>query len=254
MRRFRHRLTIAAAFAAIVGLGSTAHAVPTYEWRYAIDGGAFSASMPIATANGGSDSVVPITGLLINITTTSNNPGDPALANLFNATTDVQNMSGSDHTVTVEVTETDFTMPPGPGDLFAIVGPATVRQTLPSTTPVTAIFSDVRGFLDGGNVAYGTQFSTTAFSGSGTTVSTIPLIVSAGTIENSPSNPFTPGNPYSLTVRNTIELGANTSAHVEISNNFTPAAVPEPSTCALAGIGALGLIGYGLRRRKAQSA
>jgi len=33
-----------------------------------------------------------------------------------------------------------------------------------------------------------------------------------------------------------------------------PPAVPEPSTLALAGIGALGMIGYGLRRRKASGA
>jgi len=32
------------------------------------------------------------------------------------------------------------------------------------------------------------------------------------------------------------------------------AVVPEPSTMALSGLGALGLIGYGLRRRKAAGA
>jgi len=35
---------------------------------------------------------------------------------------------------------------------------------------------------------------------------------------------------------------------------FQPTAVPEPSTMALAGLGAMGLIGYGLRRRKALGA
>ena len=31
---------------------------------------------------------------------------------------------------------------------------------------------------------------------------------------------------------------------------WDPVAVPEPSTMAIAGLGALGMIGYGLRRRK----
>jgi len=35
---------------------------------------------------------------------------------------------------------------------------------------------------------------------------------------------------------------------------FEPTVVPEPSTMAIAGLGALGLIGYGLRRRKALGA
>jgi hypothetical protein len=35
---------------------------------------------------------------------------------------------------------------------------------------------------------------------------------------------------------------------------YQPTVVPEPSTMAIAGIGALGLIGYGLRRRKALGA
>jgi len=45
-------------------------------------------------------------------------------------------------------------------------------------------------------------------------------------------------------------IDSTTSSNVA----FEPTVVPEPSTMAIAGIGALGMIGYGLRRRKALGA
>jgi len=57
---------------------------------------------------------------------------------------------------------------------------------------------------------------------------------------------------YSLTERFAITLGAGAEINFSSSTTLTP--VPEPSTMALAGLGALGLIGYGLRRRKALGA
>src|SRR5262249_3950669 len=41
------------------------------------------------------------------------------------------------------------------------------------------------------------------------------------------------------------------AANGTVPSNITVTGIPEPSTMALAGLGALGLIGYGLRRRKA---
>jgi hypothetical protein len=49
-----------------------------------------------------------------------------------------------------------------------------------------------------------------------------------------------------------ITLGAGDTANITITTTVT--AVPEPSTMAIAGLGALGMIGYGLRRRKALGA
>jgi hypothetical protein len=65
----------------------------------------------------------------------------------------------------------------------------------------------------------------------------------------------------SVTVHKDIQLvggsgtgpGATTSL-TDLTQRFSQSVVPEPSTLALAGLGALGFIGYGLRRRKASGA
>ena len=54
---------------------------------------------------------------------------------------------------------------------------------------------------------------------------------------------------YSLTEQFAITLPAGGIIDFTTATQVTPA-VPEPSTFAIAGLGALGLIGYGIRRRK----
>jgi hypothetical protein len=53
-------------------------------------------------------------------------------------------------------------------------------------------------------------------------------------------------NPYSMTEYFKITL----SGHASINLSSSTSVVPEPSSMAIAGIGALGMIGYGLRRCK----
>jgi hypothetical protein len=65
---------------------------------------------------------------------------------------------------------------------------------------------------------------------------------------------FSNGSTFSLTQLFAITLAAGDAASFTLSTTVTPSVVPEPSTMALAGLGALGLIGYGLRRRKASGA
>jgi hypothetical protein len=61
----------------------------------------------------------------------------------------------------------------------------------------------------------------------------------------------------SITVNKDINLTGGTTQSSSITNfeqTFSQVAVPEPSSMAIAGLGALGLVGYGLRRRKALGA
>jgi len=62
-----------------------------------------------------------------------------------------------------------------------------------------------------------------------------------------------PGISSSVSVAGGSSVGF-TSFTASDSGNTTATVVPEPSTMAIAGLGALGMIGYGLRRRKALGA
>jgi hypothetical protein len=77
---------------------------------------------------------------------------------------------------------------------------------------------------------------------------------SAGTVA---SASVRSGNPYAASMTIAItQTGGPGSAIGDTATFAVPAVqlVPEPSTMGLAGLGALGLIGYGLRRRKASGA
>jgi hypothetical protein len=75
------------------------------------------------------------------------------------------------------------------------------------------------------------------------------------TLNGSSSGAFTATAPYTLVQVLTITFNTSGSASIstDSSANFT-AGVPEPTSMAMAGLGALGFIAYGLRRRKASGA
>jgi len=91
-------------------------------------------------------------------------------------------------------------------------------------------------------------FSSTLLSGLASTTVTAPNLYGIGQTSNSgsatnPTPPFYLDNVFTI---NTTGVGQVVNADLT-----TTVTVPEPSSIAVAGIGALSLIGYGLRRRKA---
>lgn len=254
MRSFLRCSTMAVALAAIASLDGMANAAPVYEWSYSVDGGA---PTTLILSNPTSDSAnVSLLGgtLTIAINTFSNSPGTSLGSELFNATTDVVNTSGVAHTVLVMVTETDFTAPTTPSELTASVGPVTLR--LASSNAGGTASASFLGSSSVGTTAFGSQIaSTNSYSASGTATKATGSISLANA--NLTNGAFVSHvTPFTMTVSESIMLGVNTSGHIEIDSNFNPntAAVPEPSSLVIAGLGALGFVGYGLRRRKALDA
>jgi hypothetical protein len=254
MRSYLRCLTIAAALGAIASLTGKANAAPVYEWEYSVDGGAF-VTRALTSTTSNTDSVSLLGGTLtVAINTFSNSPGTSLGAELFNATTDVVNTSGVAHTVVVNVTETDFTAPTTPAELTASVGPVTLR--LASSNAGGTASASFLGSSSVGTSAFGSQIaSTNSYTASGTaTKSTGSVTLANANLTN--GSFVSHSTPFSMTVSESVTLGINTSGHIEIDSNFNPnvSAVPEPSSIVLAGLGALGMIGYGLRRRKASGA
>ena len=62
------------------------------------------------------------------------------------------------------------------------------------------------------------------------------------------------GPSFTITQNFSITLAGHSVGSYSIQTGVNPVGVPEPSSMAIAGLGALGMIGYGLRRRKALGA
>jgi hypothetical protein len=138
---------------------------------------------------------------------------------------------------------------------LAYNGQPLLAWTGPSTTPVNV--SAGAGFSPSAT-STGATVTTTTYYNSGpaaTLAASTPLVTNAITYPGG-----TPGltkilaaNTGTYTLSQTVVLtGINVGASgFNFGGTSDVTATPEPSTMALAGLGALGLIGYGVRRRKA---
>jgi hypothetical protein len=143
-------------------------------------------------------------------------------------TLSVRNSASGSKTLTVTVDQTGYTVPYAPTML--------VNSSLSTTNIPT-----------GGTISFVSSLN------GGMTPS---VSLSGPTVNNSIAAPPTlfsgVTRPYTLDSTTTITIGAGLTSNS--TGTTTAFAVPEPSSMALAGLGAMGLIGYGVRRRKARTA
>ena len=162
----------------------------------------------------------------------------PSPSELLSSAVSVTNTTGvSGKTLTISITGTGFTAPTAPPDVTALShlgGTVSAGSTGDSLSLTSSVIP----------AAFVSPFTpqTASFSGPGSfsndqtqTITSLPSV----------------GTSFAMVQLLTITLnGEGDTTNYSSSLTLT---TPEPSSLVLAGLGGLGLIGYGLRRRKALS-
>jgi hypothetical protein len=166
----------------------------------------------------------------------------------------ITNNTGTGHVLTILSYGNNFTLPSGSNLLMTSSAGGNVIAGTPADTNMTH-----QGWINNAN-----PLIDAPPSGSNpglvppmqTTPGPQPSVFNVLSFDNGTLTvPFNrTGSLFSLTSEAVVNVGANDKLHFTQTLSVTSAVVPEPSTMALAGLGALGLIGYGLRRRKALGA
>jgi len=163
----------------------------------------------------------------------------PASSSQLSTTTfTISNNSSATDTLDLAVTGTGFSVKTSDNASFSVSGSSSAYN--PSVDSTTA-----NSTINGTPIPGGGMIGTPPLNGNTSTYTWSPS-------SNSGSLLFTNSSTFSIGQALDITLAANDS--VTLTINTTVKAVPEPSSMAIAGLGALGMIGYGLRRRKALGA
>lgn len=162
-----------------------------------------------------------------------------SLSELLSSTTSITNTTGSSgHVLHITITGTGFTAPNTPPNISALshIGGTVAVVSSPSTN----------------SLSFTSSVPTAVFAPPGPFTPQTPSITTPGSYSNDQSRTITGlVGTFSISQTLAIQLNKlNDEINYSSSTTLQSIAVPEPSSLALAGLGGLGLIGYGLRRRK----
>jgi hypothetical protein len=175
---------------------------------------------------------------------TSNSPGTPDLAQVFESTLFISNTSAA--TLELWIAAQDFTAPVTPPEIQ-------FSSSLSTTTTTGTGTADLTSCVDTAN---GLTPPTTAFCAAGYTLTnaqqtyTPPPPPGGSTSGTVSTTLFSLAAPYSLAQHITLALGAGSNINVITSASLTP--VPEPMSIAL--LGGVVLLTSGAIRRKRKQA
>jgi len=176
---------------------------------------------------------------------TANETDAASGSGLTTVTINLSNAGSGTNTITIGVQGSGYTM----GGTAASGKQITESSSLQGTAgpPYNGANDSASGYSVIAGNTLTTQNATvsgSSSSGTGTYSISLPTVNTTGTLS---------GSPFSIVQQLTITLGAGDKSSFTFTSGTGPV-VPEPSTLAIAGLGALGMIGYGLRRRKALGA
>jgi len=184
----------------------------------------------------GSFSPPTITTPDYSITVVSGTAQQTSLSEVLSSATKIENTSGSpNHVLEITITGTGFTAPITPPDILGLshIGGTVPVLSTPSTNSLT-FTSTVAG------IGFGAQTPSITTLGVSYASDTSQILTAVTA-------------PYSIIETLTVTLNALNDTLNYSSSTTVTSIVPEPSTLAIAGLGGLGLVGYGLRRRKAKA-